>query len=366
MSFPNLTVAVFMGGRTVEHDISLQTGIEIVNALPKDRYTAIPVVITRQGRPLWSERVVGESDDKLTADQVSDILAHAPSTPSAWIHLEPSSERRVDAVFLGLHGPNGEDGTIQGALEILDLPYTGSGVLASALAMNKPLAKGLFRSAGLTVPAGVVLTSRQWREDPQRIRAGLEVRPGLPCIVKPASQGSSAGISLCTDTAMLEEAINRALELDPTVMVEEYLQGSELTCGVLEEVETREPQPLPVIEIVPKATEFFDYRAKYDPAITDEIVPAPLSSTLTRRAQEAAVKAHQVLGCTAFSRTDMILRGDELYVMELNTIPGLTPVSLFPKAVRAAGLSFPELLDRLVRLALADHDLRNWANGKHG
>ncbi|PIU88787.1 MAG: D-alanine--D-alanine ligase [Armatimonadetes bacterium CG_4_10_14_3_um_filter_66_18] len=368
-----LNVAVLMGGKTAEHEISLQTGVEIANALNKEHYRVFPLVITKQGHWIWPGQALTGAEERLSLPDVMHAAPPAPSatdaapagTPrrSALERLHPAPDRPVDVVFIAMHGPNGEDGTVQGLLELLDVPYTGSGVMASALAMDKPLAKLLFEQAGLRVPRGAVVDARRWREAPEACAAALVAAPGYPCLVKPTGQGSSVGASICRDAADLPHAMDLAFQFEPRVLVEEYLRGTELTCGVLEDPETREPVPLPVIEIVPKTT-FFDYEAKYDPTITDEIVPARLPADVTARAQECARLAHVTLGCSAFSRTDMILQDGELYVMELNTIPGMTPNSLLPKAVRAAGMSFEALLDRLVQLAVNDHDLRHWQNGR--
>jgi D-alanine-D-alanine ligase len=369
-----LNVAVLMGGKTAEHEISLQTGVEIANALSRDKYRVLPLVITKNGRWVWPGRALEGPREQLALSDVSSpgetapALVESGSAPprsqSGLQRLEPAPDRPVDVVFIALHGPNGEDGTVQGMLELLDVPYTGSGVMASAVAMNKPVAQQMLQLAGLTVPPGTVVHAKDW----QRSRAGCVARltedPGLPCVMKPAGQGSSFGTSICHAADELDAAMELALRYEPVAMVEEYIKGTELTCGVLEDLDTRDPVPLPVIEIVPKATEFFDFRAKYDPALTDEIVPARIPDEVAARVQDAARRAHIALGCSAFSRTDLMLRDSQLYVLELNTIPGMTPNSLLPKAVRAAGMSFPELLDRLVQLAVNDHELRHWQNGR--
>lgn len=360
---PKLNVAVLMGGKTAEHEISLQTGVEIANALSKEKYRVMPLVITRQGEWLCPERVLEAPGETLALSEVAFRGADVPASRSVLDRLQPSPERPLDVVFIAMHGPNGEDGTVQGMLDLFDVPYTGSGVLASAVAMSKPMAKQLLEGAGLSVPAGCTVDASEWRADSDAVLGRVEAHPALPCVVKPTGQGSSIGIAICCERAEADAAITEALKYEPTIMVEEYLEGTELTCGILEALETREPVPLPVIEIVPKATAFFDYRAKYNPAITDEIVPARIPESVAARVRDAARTAHVALGCSAMSRTDMILRDDELVVLELNTIPGMTPASLLPKAVQAAGMTFPELLDRLIQLAVQDHELRHWQNG---
>jgi len=278
-----LNVAVLMGGKTAEHEISLQTGVEIANALDKRHYRVFPLVITKQGQWIWPGRALTAAADQLSLPDVTQAVPPPPvptgAVPESALRrsglerLHPSPDRPVDVVFIAMHGPNGEDGTVQGLLELLDVPYTGSGVRASALAMDKPLAKLLFQQAGLRVPRGTVIEARRWREAPDACAAALASDPGYPCLVKPTGQGSSVGASICRNADDLPAAMDLAFRFEPRVLVEEYLRGTELTCGVLEDAETREPVPLPVIEIVPKTT-FFDYEAKYDPEITDEIVPA--------------------------------------------------------------------------------------------
>jgi D-alanine-D-alanine ligase len=244
-----------------------------------------------------------------------------------------------------LHGPFGEDGTVQGLLDLLDIPYQGSGVLGSALAMNKLVAKQLYQAAGLPVPPYLTLRNGN-RVDAEDVSARL----GLPLVVKPVSAGSSVGMTIVRKAGELQGAIGKALEFDEAALIEAYIDGIELTGGVLG---NDAPEALPLIEIVPdKAHEFFDYEAKYTPGATQEICPARVDPSVTAKGQAYAVAAHRALNCQGYSRTDMILKDGKLYVLETNTIPGMTATSLFPQAAAAAGISFSRLLDRLIELSI--------------
>jgi D-alanine-D-alanine ligase len=255
----------------------------------------------------------------------------------------------IDLAFVLLHGKYGEDGRMQGMLDILGIPYVGSGVLASAMALNKRVAKGVYREQGLRVPQHVVL-----RQGERYSRENIMERLGEATVVKPVAEGSSLGASVCQDEEGLAIAIQGAFEFDDEVLVEEYLPGSEITCCVLG---NRELEVLPLIEIVPDSSyRFFDYDAKYTEGATQEICPASVSESVVKEAQGAAKAAHLALGCRDWSRTDMIVMEDVIYVLETNTIPGMTKNSLFPLAARTAGWSFSDLLDRLVALAVEGMD----------
>ncbi len=244
-------------------------------------------------------------------------------------------------VFIALHGPHGEDGAVQGLLDWLGLPYTGSGVLASALAMDKALSKKLFRAEGIPAPWSVVVTS----DEPENTNLA-SLAP--PLVVKPNRQGSSLGMTIVHETRHIREAIRLALEYDNQVLVEEFIEGTEITVSVLG---NSHPFALPVLEIIPKA-EFYDYASKYEVGGSRHIIPARISQSASRKALDYARRAHVLLGCRGMSRTDFIVRGDEPVVLEINTIPGMTPTSLLPDAARAEGISFPELISRLISSAL--------------
>jgi len=253
---------------------------------------------------------------------------------------------QIDFAFILLHGLFGEDGTMQGFLDLLGVPYQGSGVLGSAIAMDKQLAKELYALSGLPVADSQIFTAQDTIDGKE-----LLSRFGLPVVVKPVHEGSSLGLTLAKSEEELVAGIERALSHDSHVMVEQYIKGRELTVGVLGNMEL---EALPVIEIVPgKDFAFFDYDAKYQPGATEEICPARISDAMTKMAQQNAVAAHRALRLKGYSRTDMMLAEDEsLFLLETNTIPGMTATSLMPQAAAAHGLPFPQFLERLIELGL--------------
>lgn len=251
----------------------------------------------------------------------------------------------IDAALVMLHGRGGEDGAIQGLLDLLGIPYQCSGVLGCALAMNKPAAKDLFRQAGLPVAPDVVLRRNQ--HDP---RGAVLAEIGLPAVIKPADEGSSFGVSIVHGEADLAGALEAAFELGEVVLAEAFLEGREVTAGV---IGNDELQALPLVEIIPREKySFFDYEAKYKPGASDEICPADLDRETTALVQDLALRAHEALCLKGYSRTDFILADQGPIILESNTIPGMTATSLFPRAARAAGLEMPDLLDLLIKLAL--------------
>ena len=310
-----LTVALLSGGISSEREVSLNSGKQVFEALDKAKYT---------------------------------IIQYDPKTDLPKLMTDA---KKIDVALVILHGPYGEDGTVQGLLDLLDIPYQGAGVLGSAVAMNKLISKQLYHQAGLPVPPYVVL-NRGDAVDPD----GLVRRLGLPLVVKPVAGGSSVGMSIVRGAEELEAAAEKALEFDRSLLVEAFVEGTEVTGGVLG---NDRPEALPLIEIIPgEGYEFFDYEAKYKPGATTEICPARIDESMAEKARGYAVAAHQALACRGYSRTDMILKNKELFVLETNTIPGMTATSLFPQAAAAAGLPFGQLLDRLIELSLEDHSRR--------
>ena len=304
-----LRLALIAGGKSDEREVSLRGAAGVEKALDPEKYE-----VTRYDPATDLSRIAADAD-------------------------------RLDAAFILLHGVYGEDGTIQGFLDLLGVPYQGAGVLGSALAMDKNLAKIMYRLAGLPVAPWVMVEPGDLA-DTGRITASVK----LPCVVKPVRQGSSIGMTIVREAEQLLPALHLALRHDSEVMVEEYIKGRELTAGVLGNAD---PQALPLIEIIPDSRyDFFNYEAKYQPGASREICPAPVDEAVRKKAQDYAVRAHHALQLRGYSRTDMILSGDELYSLETNTIPGMTPTSLLPQAAAEAGLPFAALLDRLIELAL--------------
>lgn len=343
-----LKIAVLMGGLSSERAVSLSTGRMILDSLDPDKYDVMPVdAALFSGSALSS--LPGSSDEVDAISDAEKALARVGPLRSISDMTPVGGGGRVDVAFIALHGKYGEDGTVQGMLELLGIPYTGSGVLASALAIDKIASKRVLRQAGVPVPGSVDITRRS--EIKTRDIAG-EVRPlGYPVMVKPSRQGSTIGMTRVDSEGNLLAAIEEALQYDSQVLVEEFVTGTEITVGVLG---NSEPEVLPIVEIVPSQG-FYDYIAKYTPGATEEIVPARISESTAAIAREMALTAHAALGCRGMSRTDMIVRSDaDVVALEVNTIPGMTPTSLLPTAAKAAGIEFPKLLDRLIELALEE------------
>ena len=305
-----LTVALLSGGISSERDVSIKSGNEVFNALDKNKY---------------------------------HIIRYDPKTDIAKIVADHSS---IDIALIIMHGPYGEDGTIQGFLDLLGIPYQGSGVLASAVAMDKIVSKTIYEKEGLAVPSYMVIDHNDYHHAKDSIR-----HLGLPVILKPVKGGSSIGMDIVYTESDLSVSLENAFQYDSKVMLESYIKGTEVTCGVLGNDDLI---PLPLIEIVPNQEyRFFDYEAKYKPGATQEICPARISDDLTKKAQECAIKSHKALGCRGCSRTDMIIDAEGIiYILETNTIPGMTSTSLLPQAANASGLNFSQLLDRLIELGM--------------
>lgn len=264
--------------------------------------------------------------------------------PSSKEDLKRLIEQPYDVAFLCLHGKMGEDGTVQGMLELLGIPYTCSGVLASATAMEKDKSKAFYTLDGIPTPRAVAL-----KRDDDYCVDDIKKVVGIPCVVKPATEGSALGVEIIENESVLGEAIERAFELDSVVLVESFIDGTEVTVAV---IGNAKPEALPIIKIVPMG-EFYDFDSKYAPGGSKHICPAPLDEALTTQIQEYAARAHCALGCRGVSRSDFIIDGDgKPWILETNTIPGMTATSLLPDAARAAGMSFPELCTKLIELAL--------------
>ena len=307
-----LTVALLSGGISSEREVSINSGRQVFEALDKEKYEII------------------RYDPKTDIDR---LVADAP---------------KIDVALIILHGLYGEDGTVQGLLDLLNIPYQGSGVLGSAIAMNKVISKQLFEKHGLPIPE-YIIAKKGDTIDPASCRKQID----LPMVVKPAEGGSSVGMSIVKTEDTLKSALEKAFEYDETVLIESYIKGVEITGGV---IGNKDLQALPIIEIVPdEKHDFFDYEAKYTAGITREICPARIDDVLTVKAQTCAKMAHEALSCKGYSRTDMILKDNDIYVLETNTIPGMTPTSLLPQAANAAGLNFGQLLDRLIELGIEGH-----------
>ncbi len=352
---PKINLAVIFGGRSGEHEVSLRSAQQVIDALDAERYNIIPVAITKKGH--WLIGAKGGEYLKLNLpsaseqggvphEQPSHLVTIADSDRNLTNYIEGDAGVRIDIVMPIGHGPYIEDGRLQGMLDMLDVPYLFSGVLASAIGMNKHKAKLVAKSAGLKTAKELVLV-RGKKFDPAKIAAKLK----LPCVIKPSSLGSSVGCAIANTEDELKNGIERAFKYGDEVLVEEYLKGRELTVAVFGR---KKPKPLPVIEIIPKTSHWFDYAAKYSEGGSDEICPAQIDPAIAKKAQRQALKAFTAIGCQDLARADFILResDNKLYFLEINTIPGMTATSLAPKAAKAAGMEFKDFLDKLIAGAL--------------
>lgn len=297
-------IAVVLGGDSAERDVSLRSGEAVLKALQQKGYQAFPL------------------------DSAEDVAQQLLLCGA-------------EVAYLAVHGRHGEDGTIQGLLEMLRIPYTGSGVLASAIAMNKFVAKTMVQTAGIVTP-GAALIEPDTDLDPFCMR-----HTPFPCVVKPVCEGSTLGISIVRDQAELKSAIAHARTYDSSVLVEDFIAGREVTVGVLD------GQALPLVEIVAKGG-FYDYAAKYSPGQTEYLVPAPIPQELYTQVQAAAQKVYAVIGCKGAVRVDFMLRAQEYFFLEVNTIPGMTETSLLPKAAACEGMDFAEIVERILYGAALD------------
>ena len=331
-----------MGGRSSEHEISLTSARSVIDALDRERYDVRTIAISRDGQ--WS-LPRGARPELASAHAAEDGSAGLP-VPTSAQPPEPLGE--VDVVFPVLHGPFGEDGTVQGLLELAGVAYVGSGVTASALCMDKDLFKSVMRDKG--VPVARSATVRRWERD------RLENPFSYPVVVKPARLGSSVGISIVRTPGELEAAVELAFAHDEKILLEEFVEGVEVECSVL-----GNEAPIASLpgEIVPLASDWYDYAAKYDEGGMELIVPARIGDAALARVQELAVDSFVAADCEGMARVDFFVRDDgEVIVNELNTIPGFTATSVYSKLFEASGLPYPKLLDRLVELALERRDRR--------
>jgi D-alanine-D-alanine ligase len=357
-------VAIVFGGRSSEHGISCVTAGSVLAAIDHDKYDVVPIGIATDGRWVLEsgdpERLRITSSDKLPeVDGHRATVALAPDSSSTGLVVtEPSEPPRalgdVDVVFPLLHGPWGEDGTIQGLLEMAGVRYVGAGVLASAVGMDKAYMKVVLAAAGLPVLPSVTVTGRQWAAD----RLGCADRIGAlgyPVFAKPARGGSSFGISKVHDASELDEAIAEALRFDPKVLVEvAAVDAREVECGVLEALDGTPETSVPAEIRINDDHEFYDFAAKYLPEEHTELdVPADLPEETTARIREMAARAFEAVGCEGLARVDFfVMPGGDLVVNEINTMPGFTPTSMYPRMWAATGVDYPALVDRLIGLAL--------------
>ncbi len=361
-----LRVGVIFGGRSGEHEISLLSARSVMAAMDPARYEIVPIGITHDGRWLLTGdpmAVLTAANGHETEDAalVSVSRARRELVPGATGNVLPP----LDVIFPVLHGPYGEDGTVQGLLELAGLPYVGSGVLASSLAMDKVACKTIFRAHGLPVVAFRPVKRSRWEADPDGVIADVEAHLRYPLFVKPANLGSSIGVNKARNRDQLRAALDEAARYDRKLLVEEAVPNArEIECSVLG---NDEPEASVPGEIIP-CNEFYDYAAKYLDGRSALLIPAPLTPAQAETVRALSVEAFRVLDAAGLARVDFLMDGvsGALYLSEVNTMPGFTSISMYPKLWEASGISFPELMDRLIALALERHaDKSRVANRYH-
>lgn len=336
-----INVIVISGGTSNERVVSLRGGEEVVSNMSKDKYNISQIEISSASQWLLKNRdgnLISKTNSKLPLIRDSKL-------PTSDIK---KSFEKSDVIFLALHGSNGEDGRIQSLFDLLGLTYTGSGVLSSALGMDKYRSRLFVKKYGIRVPKTFSFYKNVSGEE---IKNFIKESIGYPCVVKPNQSGSSIGVSIVKNNLELNDAIIEARRHDNLILVEEYINGKEVTCAVIGNSEQNNLIAFPLVEIIPD-NDFFDFKSKYEGKNTQEICPARINDSLTRKVKNYALKIHTLLGCKGVTRCDFILKGNVFYFLEINTAPGLTRQSLCPKAALAYGWSFEKLIDEIINLAL--------------
>ncbi len=388
-----LRVGILFGGRSGEHEVSLLSAASVLNAIDKDKYEVVPIGITKDGRWLTAEhaenlltgklmlepRNLRAGDPETTSPAAVLARGEAVVVPPEPVHrhsglvpfqtdaglMRRASDRaiNVDVIFPVLHGTFGEDGTIQGLLELADIPYVGAGVLGSAAGMDKDIMKSLFIAAGIPIVKHVTILRAAWENDPKKIQKQVESKLTYPVFVKPANLGSSVGISKAHNRKELGPAIEEAAKFDRKIVIEQGVGGKkekarEIECSVLGNDEPAASVPG---EIVP-GKEFYDYTAKYVDEGSQLIIPAKLTKAETKKVQELAIAAFRAVDCSGLARVDFLMdpgppsKTRKIYLNEINTMPGFTSISMYPKLWAASGLAYTDLIDRLIQLGIERHE----------
>ena len=363
-----LRVGVVFGGRSGEHEISIRSAQAIIEAIDARKFEVLPIAITKEGK--W----LSPADSaKLLPANIQPLLAPSRGSANGSVAIlgDPSHKglisvganarslpaEKLDVVFPSLHGPFGEDGTLQGLLEMADIPYVGCGVLASACGMDKVVMKSLFVEAGLPICKHIWFLRSHWQIDPKQVLGKVKKEIGFPCFVKPANLGSSVGVSRASDKSSLGQAIELAAAYDRKIIVEEEIDAREIECAILGNDEPRASLPGEYV-VHDKAARFLDYTEKYtNTGHVEFVVPALLPKTMIAKIQRLAIRAFQAVDGAGLARVDFFLRrgNRELLINELNTMPGLTEVSGYPKMWKASGVAFPKVLENLIKLSFARH-----------
>jgi len=364
-----LRVGVIFGGRSGEHEVSIRSAASVIDAIDRQKYDVVPIAISREGKwlsPAAAYQLLPANAQSLLPAKVATgyqgaVAILGDPSHSGLLSFEQTAgnltSQKLDVVFPVLHGPFGEDGTLQGLLEMANVPYVGCGVLASSCGMDKVAMKLLFRQAGLPMCKYVWFLRTQWESDREKIMKTIKRKLGLPCFVKPANLGSSVGISRADDKKSLAQAVELAAQYDRKIVVEEAVDAREIECAVIGNNEPEASLPGEYV-IYDKAAAFLDYTEKYsETGRVEFVVPAPISKSLTTKIQKMSIQAFQSIDGAGLARVDFFLTRDsnQLLINELNTMPGLTEVSGYPKMWAASGLSYRRMLDVLVELALERH-----------
>lgn len=349
-----LRVGIIFGGRSGEHEVSLASAASVLRAIDRTRFHPVPIGMAKDGRWL----VGGDPLHALErAAGISLALPDAPASAGAVERVEAPGglpaglSSRLDVVFPLIHGPFGEDGTLQGLLELADLPYVGAGVLASAVGMDKAVQKAVLRAHGIAVVNHLVVLRSRWERDPEAVQARVTAAVGFPCFVKPSNLGSSVGVSKVKSPEELSAAITVAARYDRKLLVERALAGREIEVAVLG---NEEPEASVPGEVVPER-EWYDYEAKYTPGLARLLIPAALAPGQGQEVRRMAVDAFRAIDGAGMARVDFFLAGGEFVLNELNTIPGFTETSAYPRLWEATGLSYPALIQKLIELGLERH-----------
>ncbi|MBI1885088.1 MAG: D-alanine--D-alanine ligase [Chloroflexi bacterium] len=344
-----LRVGILFGGQSAEHEVSVVSAQGVLEAIDRRRFEPTPFGVTKEG--VWLSP--SETEEALRRVP-SRSYQPLPSMESRNLLTRPevlAALSRLDVAFPLIHGTRGEDGSLQGLLELAGVPYVGAGVAASAVGMDKALMKSLFRQAGLPTAEFAVVLAPRWRAGPEGATREIEAAIGYPCFTKPANLGSSVGIAKVRSREDLGDGLREAFRYDRKALVEQAVGGREIEVAVLG---NDDPQASPPGEIIPHR-EFYDYEAKYLDDSTELVVPVRLEPEIQRRLQQLAVAAFKAIDCAGMARVDFFLAGEEPIVNEINTIPGFTPISMYPKLWEVAGLSYGDLITRLIELALERH-----------
>ncbi|MEH7123279.1 D-alanine--D-alanine ligase [Bacillus sp. JJ1532] len=345
-------VGLLYGGKSAEHEVSMQTAMAVLKALDQEKFEVYPIYISKDGGWNKGPQLTGPvTNVKELAFSNLDALPPTALAPALFKAAE-DEKSSFDVIFPLLHGPNGEDGTVQGLLELLNLPYVGNGVLSSSAGMDKVIMKNIFAQAGLPQVKYCWFIRSEWEKSNEAAYQKVEDELGYPCFVKPANLGSSVGISKCTNRSELEKAFAEAFQFDRKIIIEEGVTAREIEAGVLG---NDDPECSVAGEIVPKK-EFYDYKAKYEDGNTALIIPAEITNSEYNQLKEMAIRAFKALDCSGLVRADFFLtREGKWYINEVNTMPGFTPFSMFPLLWKHTGVEYPQLIERLVNLAIERH-----------